>query len=112
MLKSMLVGVFAVALVCWGIGAYNRMVRLRAKTIQTFAAVHSLRLQLDKVLEGSEHPEQSIADRLKIKAAYELENGVYGHAVTQYNEAIVQIPAAWLAALFGFKPINKEINEH
>lgn len=112
MLKSMLTGVLVVALVCWAIGAYNRMVRLRAKSVQALAVLQSLRLQLDKELAEPAHPERTIANRLKIETECQVQNGVYDVAVTQYNEAIVQIPASWLATLFGFNPIKKEVDEH
>ena len=112
MLKSMLSGVFVVALVCWAIGAYNRLVRLRAKTVQALAALQSLRLQLDRELTEPAYAEQTIANRLKIETECQVQNGVYDVAVTQYNEAIVQTPASWLATLFAFKPIKKEVDEH
>lgn len=105
MLESMLAGVFVVTLVCWAMGAYNRMVRLRVKAVQALAVLQSLRLQLDGDLAEHAQSEQTITDRLKIEAECQVQNGVYEVAVTQYNEAIVQMPASWLATLFGFKPI-------
>lgn len=112
MLKSMLLGVFAVVLVCWAMGAYNRMVRLRAKTLQVLAVLESLRLRIDRDLAAPAQSEQTIADRLKIETERQVQNSAYEVAVMQYNEAIRQMPASWLATLFGFKPIKKEVDEH
>ncbi len=112
MLQSILIGFFIVALVSWAMGAYNRMVRLSAATIQARVALQSLRLQLDRERAESPHSAQTTASGLKIETEYQVQNGVYELAVTQYNEAIVQIPASWLATLFGFKPIKKEVDEH
>ena len=112
MLKSMLMGIFVVALVCWAMGAYNRMVRLRAATMHAWAVLQSLSLQLDTERAESLHSEQTTENGLKIEAEFQVQNSVYDLAVTQYNEAIVQMPASWLATLFGFNPIKKEADEH
>jgi hypothetical protein len=68
MLKTILwVSGFAVC-ICWAIGAYNRMVRLRAAAFTKDASVST---------------------------------------TEQYNQAIKQFPASWLAALFAFKPLMR-----
>ena len=102
MLKSILMGVFAVALVSWAMGAYNRLVKLRAAMAQAFT-VWQQTLQSEPKLAEPQTPEakavqwqKTEAERLWCKEAYET-------AVTNYNLAIAQIPAAWLAMLFGFK---------
>lgn len=112
MLKSILTGIFVVAVVCWAMGAYNRIVRLRAATMQAWAVLQSLRLQRDKEHAEPMHPEHTTANGLKIEAECLAQSGLYDLTVAQYNEAIVQLPASWLAMLFGFKPIRKEVNQH
>lgn len=62
MLKTTLWVSFFAICICWAIGAYNRLVRLRSAA----------------------------------KSAA---------AITQYNQAIKQFPASWLAAVFAFKPV-------
>lgn len=111
MLKSILTGFFVVAFVCWAMGAYNRMVRLRAATMHAWAVLQSLRLQLDKARAESAHFEQATSG-FKIETKCQVQNGVYGLAVAQYNEAIAQIPTSWLATLFGFKSIKNEVDAH
>lgn len=108
MLKSILTGIIVVVLVCWAMGAYNRMVRLRVVAVQAGALLHSLRQQLDQALGEIEDSEHTTTDRLRIEAEYQLQNDVYEVAVSQYNEAIVQMPASWLATLFGFKSIKQK----
>ena len=112
MLKSILTGIFVVALVCWVMGAYNRMVRLRAATMHAWAVLQALRLQLDKERAESAYPVQTTANGLKAEVECQAQRDVYDLAMAQYNEAIVQLPASWLATLFGFKPIKKEVDQH
>ena len=112
MLKPILMGIFVVALVCWAMGAYNRMVRLRAATLHAWAVLQSLRLQLERARAETAHAEQTTENGLRIETECQVQNGVYDIAVAQYNAAIAQIPASWLAALFGFNPIKKEANKH
>lgn len=102
MLKSILTGVFVVVLVSWAMGAYNRLVRLRAAMGQVFA-VWQHALQSEPELAEHQTPEAKAAQWQKIEAERLLCKEAYETAVTKYNLAIAQIPAAWLAMLFGFK---------
>lgn len=111
MLKSILMGVVAVALVCWAIGAYNRLVRLRVSMAQAFT-VWQLMLQRAPELAGSQIPEEIAAQWQKIDAERILCKEAYETAVAQYNKAIAQAPAAWLAALFSFKPARSDESKH
>jgi hypothetical protein len=108
MFQSMLAFFVVALLVSWAMGAYNRMVRLRAAAIQALAVLQSLRQQLDQVLDELAYSDRATTDRLRIEAEYQLQNDVCEVAMKQYNEAIVQIPASWLATLFAFKPIKKK----
>lgn len=112
MFQSMLIFVFIAVLVSWAMGAYNRMVRLRATAMQALAVVQSLRQQLDQALGELAYSEHATTDKLRFETEYQMQNDAYDLAVTQYNEAILQMPASWLATLFGFKPIKKEVDEH
>lgn len=76
MLKTTLWVSFFAICICWAIGAYNRLVRLRS-------AANDARV----VLQTSENAVQSAS------------------AIAQYNQAIKQFPASWLAAVFAFKPV-------
>ncbi|MDO8457511.1 MAG: LemA family protein [Burkholderiaceae bacterium] len=102
MLKSILMGVLAVALVSWAMGAYNRLVRLRAAMGQAFT-VWQQALQGEPKLAEHQTPEEKSAQWQKIEAERLLCKEAYETAVTKYNLAIAQIPTAWLAMLFGFK---------
>lgn len=95
-------GVLAVALVSWVMGAYSRLVRLRVAMAQAFA-VWQQALQMEPKLEEHQTPEVKMAQRQKIEAEHLLCKEVHEAAVTKYNLAIAQIPTAWLAMLFGFK---------
>ena len=66
MLKTTLWVSFFTICICWVVGAYNRMVRMRAAA--------------------------------SAKDANAL-------AIFQYNQAIKQLPASLLAAVFAFKPV-------
>jgi hypothetical protein len=104
MLKTMLwVGCIA-ALVCWAIGAYNRLVRLRAATIETHKAVqnHELHKQVSNGLQ-----EQDVQLEVKIQ----MSKNVHDDAVLLYNHAIKQFPARLIATLFSFKPYIHSIGK-
>lgn len=97
MLKTMLwVGCIA-ALVCWAIGAYNRLVRLRAATIETYNVLqnHELYKQVSSDLQ-----EQDVQLEVKIQ----MSKNAHDDAVLRYNHAIRQFPATFVATLFAFKP--------
>lgn len=111
MLKPILMGVVAVAMVCWAIGAYNRLVRLRVSLAQAFT-VWQLMLQREPELAGSKIPEEVAAQWQKIDAERMLCKEAYETAVAQHNKAIAQAPAAWLAALFSFKPARSDEGKH
>lgn len=104
MLKTMLwVGCIA-ALVCWAIGAYNRLVRLRAATIETHKVLqnHELHKQVSNGLQ-----EQDIQLEVKIQ----MSKNAHDDAVLLYNLAIKQFPATFIAILFGFKPYIHSIGK-
>ena len=111
MFKSILIGIFAVAVISWAMGAYNRLVRLRAATSQAFAA---LQLTLKRQSENFESlVDDELADQLQNnQVELMLCKDVYAVAVQQYNDAMTQVPAAWLAALFCFKPVKCDEGTH
>lgn len=106
MLKSIVMGVFAVALVSWAMGAYNRLVRSRVAMAQAFAALQHM-LQSEPVFAELQTAEEVATAWKKINAERLLYKVAYETAVVQYNLAITQIPAAWIAALFGFKSAER-----
>ena len=112
MFKSILTFFVVAAFVSWAMGAYNRLVRLRAAAAQAGALLQPLRQQLDQELGELTDSAHTTTDRLRIEAEHQLQSDVYAVAVSQYSEAIVQIPASWLTTLYGFKPIKKEVDEH
>ena len=110
MFKSMLIGLFVVALFSWGIGAYNRMVKLRAAMALAYTAwQNTLAIQANDataaVEDGSAQFPKADVEGFMLKDAYFT-------AATRYNQAIVQIPAAWIATLFGFESANLEESKH
>lgn len=111
MLKSILMGVIAVALVSWAMGAYNRLVRLRVAMMQAFSVWQQM-LQSESKLTESLTPEEIAIQGQKIEAERILCRESYETAVTNYNLAIAQIPTAWLATLFGFKSERSEESKH
>ncbi len=111
MLNSILFGVIAAALVCWAMGAYNRLVRLRVAMAQTFTVWQHM-LQTEAEPAESQTPEEIAVQWRKIEAERMLCKEAYEAAVAQYNQAIAQAPAAWLAALFSFKPVRSDEGKH
>ncbi len=113
MLKSILMGAFAIAVICWAMGAYNRLVRLRAAIAQALAALQLLskrepqspELESEAEDELAGHTPKNQTELTRCKEAYEA-------AVHHYNVAIGQVPAAWIATLFGFKPIKSDEGKH
>lgn len=80
MLKTTLWISFFAVCICWTIGAYNRLVRLRSAANEANAAGQT-----------TENTMQSTIDTV--------------NAIAQYNHAIRQFPASLLTALFAFKPV-------
>jgi hypothetical protein len=104
MLKTMLwIGCIA-ALICWAIGAYNRLVRLRAATIESHKVLQNL--ELDKQVSNGLQ-EQDVQLEVKIK----MSKNTHDAAVLLYNHAIKQFPATFIATLFGFKPYIHSIGK-
>ena len=106
----MLIGLFVVALFSWGIGAYNRMVKLRAAMALAYTAwQNTLAIQANDataaVEDGSAQFPKADVEGFMLKDAYFM-------AATRYNQAIVQRPAAWIATLFGFESANLEESKH
>lgn len=90
------------ALTCWGIGAYNRLVRLRA------AAKESHKTWQNQVLQKQEAIVLQIQDiHLDIKIQMSMD--ALNYAIEHYNQAIRQFPASLIAALFSFKPYMHSI---
>lgn len=104
MLKTVLwVGCIAV-LVCWAIGAYNRLMRLRAATTESQKVLQ--RHELDKQV-SSGFQEQDVQLEVKIQ----MSKNAHEAAVLHYNHAIKQLPATFIAKLFGFKPYIRSIGK-
>lgn len=104
MLKTMLwVGCVA-ALICWAIGAYNRLVRLRAAAIESLKVLQNLELH-KKVTSGLQ--EQDVQFEVKIH----MSQNDHDTAVLLYHQAIKQFPARFIATLFGFKPHIRSVGE-
>lgn len=104
MLKTMLWVGCITALVCWAIGAYNRLVRLRAATIELHKVLqnHELEIQVSSGLQ-----EQDVQLEVKIQ----MSKNAHDDAVLRYNHAIRQFPATFIATLFGFKPYIPSIGK-
>lgn len=110
MLKTMLWIGFISLLVCWAIGAYNRLVRLRSKAKIARSVWRTTKDSTKSVLLNqdahSESPniEQLDRERQRKMKSY-LAKDASTSAIAQYNMAIKQFPASLLAVLFAFKPV-------
>jgi hypothetical protein len=104
MLKTMLwIGCIA-ALVCWAIGAYNRLVRLRAATIESHKILQNYELN-KQVFNGLQ--DQDVQLEVKIQ----ISKSAHDASVLHYNQAIKQFPARFIATLFSFKPYIHSIGK-
>jgi hypothetical protein len=104
MLKTLLwIGGLA-ALTCWSIGAYNRLVRLRAAAKETHKALQNMLLQKQEAIIS-----QSPDVHLDVKVQMSMD--ALDSAIQHYNQAIKQFPASLIAALFGFKPYMHSIDK-
>jgi hypothetical protein len=104
MLKIMLWVGCIVALVCWAIGAYNRLVRLRAATIESHKVWQNF--ELNQQVSNDLH-DQDVQLEVKIQ----MSKNAHDAAVLLYNQAIKQFPARLLAKLFSFKPYMHSIGK-
>ena len=97
MLKTMLwVGCIA-AFVCWAIGAYNRLVRLRAAAVESHKVLRNYEIN-KQVSDGLQ--DQDVQLEVKIQ----ISKNAHDASVLCYNQAIKQFPARFIATLFSFKP--------
>jgi hypothetical protein len=110
MLKTMLWIACISALVCWAIGAYNRLVRLRsaaniARNVwqTTEDSRTSVLLIQDAQYESQNIEQQDKEQQRQMKSR--LAKEAFVSATAQYNQAIKQFPASLLASLFAFKPL-------
>jgi hypothetical protein len=109
MLKTILwIGCIS-ALVCWAIGAYNRLVRLRSaaniahSVLQTTEDSRRSVLIIQDVQDESSNIEQQDKEQQR-QMKSRLAKEAFVSATAQYNQAIKQFPASLLASLFAFKP--------
>lgn len=110
MLKTLLWVSFFAVCICWAVGAYNRMVRLRARANEAFSAWQTT----SAVVQDSSHS-YSAADAIthdesqqkerQWQVKSQLAKDDYTSATASYNHAIKQFPASLLAAVFAFKPL-------
>lgn len=59
----------AALLLCWLVGAYNRLVRLRAAVVRSFGPLDAALLRLQLLLAECERAHAPAADRLQAAAA-------------------------------------------
>jgi hypothetical protein len=104
MLKTILWIGCAATLICWAIGAYNRLVRLRAATTESLKVLQNH--ELDKKI-SSGLQDQDVQLEVKIQMA----KSAHEAAVSLYNQAIKQLPAKFIATLFSFKPYINNIGK-
>jgi hypothetical protein len=110
MLKTLLWVSFFAVCICWAVGAYNRMVRLRAQANyaraawQASVAVLQNSLQIDRKADSIPHDEPRVEEH-QFQAKSQLAKDAYTSAAARYNHSIKQFPASFLAAVFAFKPL-------
>jgi hypothetical protein len=116
MLKTMLgIGFFLVCM-CWAIGAYNRMVRLRAaaREMRTLWQTTSEALQNSTRIQNENELNMSVQQReivLQSQVKLQMAQDAYISATELYNQAIKQFPASLLAASFAFKTLVHNDNK-
>jgi hypothetical protein len=97
MLHTLLLVACISAFVCWAIGVYNRLVRLRSKAIESHKIFQNF--LLDKPIV-----DDSYVQDVQLEVKIQISENAYDAAVSLYNRAIKQFPARYIATLFGFKP--------
>jgi hypothetical protein len=111
MLKTILWVSFFTICICWAVGAYNRMVRLRAAANETCAewqttsTVLQVSLQSYSKVDSIPHDEAQEEVR-QLEAKSQLAKDACMSAAANYNHAINLFPASLLAAVFAFKPLT------
>ncbi len=110
MLKTLLWVSFFAVCICWAVGAYNRMVRLRARANeacvvwQTTSAVLQDSSHSYSAVDAITHDKsQQKEHQWQVKS--QLAKDGYTSATARYNHAIKQFPPSLLAAVFAFKPL-------
>lgn len=110
MLKTLLWVSFFAVCICWSVGAYNRMVRLRVRANEACAAWQTtsdvLKDSSQSYSEADAIPQDESQDKerqFQVKSQLAKDN--YTSATARYNHAIKQFPATLLAAVFAFKPL-------
>ncbi len=104
MLKTILwIGGLA-ALTCWGIGAYNRLVRLRAAAKESHKAWQNIVLQKQEAIVSQ-------MQDIHLDVKVQISRDALDSAIQLYNHAIKQFPASLIAALFSFKPYMHSIDK-
>jgi hypothetical protein len=110
MLKTMLGIGFFVVCMCWAIGAYNRMVRLRAaaRDLRAMWQTTSEALQNSIQTQNENELNMPVEQReivLQSQVKLQLAEDAYISATELYNQAVKQFPASLLAASFAFKTL-------
>jgi hypothetical protein len=100
MLKTILLAGCIAVLVCWGIGAYNRLIRLRAAAKEAHKIWQNLVIQKQDSV-GSEMQDAQLDVKIQ------MSKDAHDSASQHYNKSIKQFPASFIAALFSFQPYTQ-----
>ena len=104
MLKTILwIGCVA-TLLYWAIGAYNRLVRLRAATIESHKVLQNYALD-KKISSGLQDQD------VQLEAKIQMAKNTHDSAVLLYDQAVKQFPARFIATLFSFKPFTHDVGK-
>ena len=106
----------AALLLFWAIGAYNRLVRLRAQAIAAFATLEQTMVGLPLLIEANFSRPVAEASSLNLGRLALMDTGKrfadalrlawvdFNRRVQLYNDAIGQFPALLVASAAGLKP--------
>ena len=113
--STLLVWSLAALLLFWAIGAYNRLVRLRAQAIAAFATLEQTMVGLPLLIEANFSRPVAEASSLNLERLALMDAGKrfadalrlarvdFNRRVQLYNDAIGQFPALLVASAAGLK---------
>jgi hypothetical protein len=110
MLKIISGIVFFAICIFWFIGAYNRLVRLRASANESVAQLQVISNSLQSDCENSKENESSLSNeardkKLQLQVKLQINKDAHFSEIALYNQAIKEFPASLIAATFSFKPL-------
>jgi hypothetical protein len=110
MLKIISGIVFFAVCIFWFIGAYNRLVRLRAVANESVGQLqvisNSMQIDCKNPKENESKLTSEERDKeLELQVKLQITKDAHVSEIALYNQAIKEFPASLIAATFSFKPL-------